>query len=69
VDVIVEKTEFDPIVPLAAAGAVPPVPPAPTVIGYAVAPQTENDVQVLKPPAPPPPPLLEAPPPPPAITA
>jgi autotransporter family porin len=45
-----------------------PAPPAPTVIGYDVAPQTEIHVDVLKPPAPPPPPAVD-PPPPPATTA
>jgi hypothetical protein len=38
------------------------------VIGYAVAPQIENDELVLKPPAPPPPPNPDPPLPPPATT-
>jgi hypothetical protein len=50
--VIVEKIEG---VPLPPAPKVASAPPAPTVIEYGVAPQTENEVQVLKPPAPPPP--------------
>jgi hypothetical protein len=50
--VIVEKIEG---VPLPPAPKLAEDPPAPIVIGYPVAPQTEKDVQVLKPPAPPPP--------------
>jgi autotransporter family porin len=71
VDVIVEKIEDDPLpaLPFEYGVLIPAAPPAPTVIGYAVAPQTENDAQVLKPPAPPPPPIFDPPPPPPATTA
>jgi hypothetical protein len=50
--VIDENTEFDPEFPKAA-GAGAAAPPAPIVIGYAVAPQTEAQ-DILNPPAPPP---------------
>jgi hypothetical protein len=52
--VIVENVEG---LPCTADPELVPVAPAPTVIGYAVAPQTDNDEQVLNPPAPPPPPV------------
>jgi hypothetical protein len=70
--VIVENIEELPELPLLFVGAGTkgiPAPPPPTVIGYAVAPQTENEHEVLNPPAPPPPPVEPPPPPPPATTA
>jgi hypothetical protein len=67
-DVIVENIEGVPAFPVPNDGAGCPAPPAPIVIGID-APQTEKDVQVLKPPAPPPPPMLTPPLPPPATTA
>jgi hypothetical protein len=62
-DVIVENTEFT-LKFLEVLLEADPAPPAPIVIGID-APQTGNDVQVLKPPAPPPPPPDHVPPPPP----
>jgi hypothetical protein len=53
--VIVENIDGLPSLPLLGDGDDPPAPPAPTVIGYAVAPQTESEQEVLNPPAPPPP--------------
>jgi hypothetical protein len=56
--VIVEKIDEFPGLPkaLGLLGLELVAPPAPTVIGYAVAPQTEIEQEVLNPPAPPPPP-------------
>ena len=68
-EVIEEKTEGLPALPgLTEPVDVFPVPPAPTVIGYAVFGFTGKLVPVLKPPAPAPPPYREPPPPPPATT-
>jgi hypothetical protein len=69
-DVIVEKTESFPVVPLLPAEAAPE-PPAPMVTVYVAPLETFNPVAVLNPPAPPPGPLypfLAPPPPPPATT-
>jgi hypothetical protein len=60
--------ESDPETPLLGE-PVAPAPPPPTVIGYAVAPQTETEQNVLNPPPPPPPPASKPPPAPPATTA